>query len=529
MTSTTSLQVAVIVDLYPPPDIHTNVQHNDQLWATVSKLRLNDLSSYDVVRLYVLTSSPDDANTSLEQAGVSGEDVEVKVLATDDRIRAFYEAKQALDTEEISDIRLVCLDLQRQFWAEVCQLLFSEVHHWTLESVNVPALTSTGDTQDNHHAKHEPVLQSVQRFLTTLPSLLGDPEVNRSEMIPRGVFVHGYSTRRGGVTVIPTMSSMNLVYVSRKRDPRLVIDENRRRLAQVGGFDYTNFHIIRTEHGKRVWVVGEEQPVKFDGLVTNKRDVTIAAAGADCIPLLFADPVAMVIGAAHAGWRGTVEGVAGRVVQTMTKEFGSDPKDVRVAMGPCVLPGCFGVLPDETKCFADIDPSCVVPDAIFGSHVIQDTDGSNDVNDAKDLAKSSASGSSADCNEDGDCEASTTADSNRIVENSQKDTLIDRQHEHSPAQNTNGDGRPLASQGPAQRTAVSPGAQGGLRKDRVAVDLTRTNRLILEREGVLPEHIDTSTALCTRCNPHVYFSYERDGFPFGNQIGFICMPSVQRE
>nr|KAG5697358.1 hypothetical protein BaRGS_004084 [Batillaria attramentaria] len=244
MTSTTSLQVAVIVDLYPPPDIHTNVQHNDQLWATVSKLRLNDLSSYDVVRLYVLTSSPDDANTSLEQAGVSGEDVEVKVLATDDRIRAFYEAKQALDTEEISDIRLVCLDLQRQFWAE------------------------------------------------------------------------------------------------------------------VGGFDYTNFHIIRTEHGKRVWVVGEEQPVKFDGLVTNKRDVTIAAAGADCIPLLFADPVAMVIGAAHAGWRGTVEGVAGRVVQTMTKEFGSDPKDVRVAMGPCVLPGCFGVLPDETKCFADIDPSC---------------------------------------------------------------------------------------------------------------------------------------------------------------------------
>ena len=73
----------------------------------------------------------------------------------------------------------------------------------------------------------------------------------------------------------------------------------------MGGFNHTNFHIVRVEHGHNVWVVGEEDPPpKYDALITNLRDVTIAAAGADCTPLLFADPVAMVIGAAHAGCKG---------------------------------------------------------------------------------------------------------------------------------------------------------------------------------------------------------------------------------
>lgn len=57
------------------------------------------------------------------------------------------------------------------------------------------------------------------------------------------------------------------------------------------------------------------------------------------------------------------------------------------------------------------------------------------------------------------------------------------------------------------------------------VDLQMTNYHVLLQAGVKAEHIDTRTSHCTKCNPDLYFSYERDGFPFGNQIGFVCMPS----
>ena len=59
--------------------------------------------------------------------------------------------------------------------------------------------------------------------------------MDRSELLPdKGAgFVHGFSTRRGGVTVIPTLTAMNLMYTDKKRDSQLVVSENRRRLATV--------------------------------------------------------------------------------------------------------------------------------------------------------------------------------------------------------------------------------------------------------------------------------------------------------
>lgn len=57
----------------------------------------------------------------------------------------------------------------------------------------------------------------------------------------------------------------------------------------------------QTDHANDVWVVGKPAPKSYDGIVTNQAGVVIAAPGADCMPLLFADPVAKVIGVAHAG------------------------------------------------------------------------------------------------------------------------------------------------------------------------------------------------------------------------------------
>jgi YfiH family protein len=76
----------------------------------------------------------------------------------------------------------------------------------------------------------------------------------------------------------------------------------------------------------------------------------LGAFAADCIPILFADPVARVIGAAHAGWRGTVGGVAANVVARM-RELGARPEDIRVALGPSIGPECFEVGPEVVEQF----------------------------------------------------------------------------------------------------------------------------------------------------------------------------------
>lgn len=57
----------------------------------------------------------------------------------------------------------------------------------------------------------------------------------------------------------------------------------------------------QTDHANDVWVLGRKEPESYDGITTNQRGVTVAALGADCIPIVFADPVKKACGVAHAG------------------------------------------------------------------------------------------------------------------------------------------------------------------------------------------------------------------------------------
>ncbi len=172
--------------------------------------------------------------------------------------------------------------------------------------------------------------------------------VLRSPVIPAG-FVHGFPERTGGVST-GARASLNLG----KRwgdDPELV-DRNRALLAAHAGFDVDDLQMMRHVHGTNVWRVGEPlpEPAEFDGLVTDQVGPILTTFAADCVPLLFADPVARVCGSAHAGWRGTVAGVAPRVVARMG-ELGARPADVRVALGPSIGPCCFEVGPEVVEAF----------------------------------------------------------------------------------------------------------------------------------------------------------------------------------
>jgi hypothetical protein len=100
--------------------------------------------------------------------------------------------------------------------------------------------------------------------------------------------------------------------------------------------------------------VGEPLPdgAEFDGLVCDRAGAVLGAFAADCIPILFAEPEARICGAAHAGWRGTVAGVARNVVARM-RALGADPAQIRVALGPSIGPCCFEVGPEVVAAFRD--------------------------------------------------------------------------------------------------------------------------------------------------------------------------------
>ena len=166
----------------------------------------------------------------------------------------------------------------------------------------------------------------------------------RSPIMPSEGFVHGFPERTGGVSTGPR-TSLNLGW--RWGDDHEKVEENRRRVAAAAGYDPAELQVTKHVHGTEVWRVGEPlpDPPEFDGLVCDRPGPVLGAFAADCIPMVFADPVARVVGACHAGWRGTVGGVAGNVVARMA-ELGARPEDVRVALGPSIGPCCFEVGPE---------------------------------------------------------------------------------------------------------------------------------------------------------------------------------------
>nr|PZN52800.1 MAG: peptidoglycan editing factor PgeF [Chloroflexota bacterium] len=80
-----------------------------------------------------------------------------------------------------------------------------------------------------------------------------------------------------------------------------------------------------------------------DAMVTDQPDTPLTMRFADCTPVLFYDPVKGVIGMAHAGWRGTVNGIAARVVGVMQRAFGCRPADIQAAIGPSIGPDRYQV------------------------------------------------------------------------------------------------------------------------------------------------------------------------------------------
>ena len=165
---------------------------------------------------------------------------------------------------------------------------------------------------------------------------------------------HGVSTRAGGVSVGP-YASLNLgASVGDSEDAVL---ENRARLARSLGFAPERLVTTPMVHGKAVLVVDDATApgalaVRADILVTREPGYLLMLRVADCVPILLSDESAGVVGVAHAGWRGTAIGVAGRAVEAVTN-LGTDPGVLKAVIGPSIGPCCFEVGEEVVAAFPD--------------------------------------------------------------------------------------------------------------------------------------------------------------------------------
>ncbi|NDJ51468.1 MAG: peptidoglycan editing factor PgeF [Chloroflexi bacterium] len=159
---------------------------------------------------------------------------------------------------------------------------------------------------------------------------------------------HAVFTRHGGVSD-GHLASLNVG--STVGDHPENVQENRRRMLSALDVDPASVRSSWQVHGSEVLVLtdrapGPEEPIKADAIITNQPDLTLEMRFADCVPILLVDPEKRAIGLAHAGWRGTVQGVARRTVEAMQRAFGSDPAALLAGIGPSIGPDSYEVGPE---------------------------------------------------------------------------------------------------------------------------------------------------------------------------------------
>jgi YfiH family protein len=162
---------------------------------------------------------------------------------------------------------------------------------------------------------------------------MSDVEVIRA--ISLGQLPHGFLGRRGGMSV-GECAGLNVGYGSND-EPEAIAGN--RRLAVAALLPEAELATVHQIHSAEVvvadaaWLQGERP--RADGMVTDTPNLLLGILTADCAPVLFADHQAVVVGAAHAGWRGALAGVTDSTIEAMEK-LGARREHIRAAVGPCI-------------------------------------------------------------------------------------------------------------------------------------------------------------------------------------------------
>ncbi|MBF0615024.1 MAG: peptidoglycan editing factor PgeF [Magnetococcales bacterium] len=149
-----------------------------------------------------------------------------------------------------------------------------------------------------------------------------------------------FTTRQGGVSQ-GSWAGFNLGEHVGDRPEH--VTHNRQILMQALAPDAHTLAVASQVHGCRVVEAGwSGPPPEADGVVTNRMGLVVGVLTADCVPVLFADSRARVVGAAHAGWRGAVAGVIEETVHAM-QQLGASPDQLHAWIGPAIGPASYEV------------------------------------------------------------------------------------------------------------------------------------------------------------------------------------------
>jgi hypothetical protein len=166
---------------------------------------------------------------------------------------------------------------------------------------------------------------------------------------------HAFFTREGGVSG-GVYAGLNGGLGS--RDDPADIRENRRRMAERLGVMPENFLSVHQIHSPDAILAtgpwpGPARP-KADAMVTRSEGLALGVTTADCAPILFADPRARVIGAAHAGWKGALTGVLESTIDAMEK-LGAERSSMVAAIGPLIRQPSYEVGSEFVERFIEAD------------------------------------------------------------------------------------------------------------------------------------------------------------------------------
>jgi hypothetical protein len=163
--------------------------------------------------------------------------------------------------------------------------------------------------------------------------------------------VHGFSTRPGGASGCYGGKTLNLGLT--EHDTKTNVERNRQAFltaVKAVGTSGDRWPLVQVKqiHSAIVHRVDAptQAPQAGDGLITNTPALLLGIKTADCVPVLIVDVKRRVVGAFHAGWRGTAARIVEKGVGEMRRQFGSLPRDLRAAIGPCVRSCCYSIGPE---------------------------------------------------------------------------------------------------------------------------------------------------------------------------------------
>jgi YfiH family protein len=178
--------------------------------------------------------------------------------------------------------------------------------------------------------------------------------------------LHFVTTREGGVST-GHYSSFNLGFNS--GDNPESVSQNRTILSKTLNLESDHLIFPKQTHSATVKVIDHyyleadkhEQKdflMETDALITNIKRIYLGIKTADCVPMLLFDRKSKVIAAVHAGWKGTLKGIAFQTVKRMISEFNSDPSYIVAGIGPSISPGAYEV---GQEVWSQFDPEYIHP------------------------------------------------------------------------------------------------------------------------------------------------------------------------